>query len=418
VDVRPLLIQVGLIVSLVICLLGNIIYMAADASATNSLAVLVVSRFIVGFGGGSRSVCRANVAALTTVDQRLKYITILAAVVFLGYALTPGLGSLVARTDMEVGGVQFNKFTSPGAILVALNIVTLVAIVFVFDDSVSIVDCPEETSAQSDQRQQRSATTREPVVVGERAIAIGAVLFIFLNFTAKGTLAVFETVNIPLYFQVTHSDPASNDTVVEASNFQFYLGLLGLITYVSIDILRDKITAIQWVYIGFTTLLVGNVMLVIAPSSLTYWRLVIAETFVWSVGCPITTAVVVAAFSRLLGTRPQGFLMGLLGSAGSMARITLPLLPAALPSMTAVFGFNIAFCVLGMSCLLCYARIAFRSAAQAELERDLEKAPVKLTISDDSDSGRTTDSEDGLPEVTHRQRRMLGFALSTDSHNR
>uniref|UniRef100_K3X227 Major facilitator superfamily (MFS) profile domain-containing protein n=1 Tax=Globisporangium ultimum (strain ATCC 200006 / CBS 805.95 / DAOM BR144) TaxID=431595 RepID=K3X227_GLOUD len=76
------------LVSSGICLVGNLIYLLADAHVANSLWVLAVSRFMVGFGARNRSVCRANVAAMTTINQRLKYLTILATVVFLGYALT------------------------------------------------------------------------------------------------------------------------------------------------------------------------------------------------------------------------------------------------------------------------------------------------------------------------------------------
>ncbi|KAL0591819.1 hypothetical protein ABG067_000962 [Albugo candida] len=85
------------IISSVICLFGNVLYLLADEHVVNSKYLLAISRFIVGFGAGNRSVCRANVAAITTVSQRLKYLTILATVVFLGYALTPGFGSLRAK---------------------------------------------------------------------------------------------------------------------------------------------------------------------------------------------------------------------------------------------------------------------------------------------------------------------------------
>jgi MFS transporter, ceroid-lipofuscinosis neuronal protein 7 len=380
-------------VSSLVCLVGNAIYMLADASVTNSIAVLVVSRFLVGFGAGNRSVCRANVAALTTVDQRLRFLTILAAVVFLGYALTPGLGSLVAGTDFEIAGVYFNKYTSPGAILVALNLVTILAMAIVFDESITVDDGPKETPKRISGDIIDSPT--EAIALSDRAVKIGALVFIFLNFTARGVLSVFETVNIPLFLKVTNGDAKSLEAVVAASNFHFYLGLLGLVTYFSIDIFRNKMSDIQWVHLGFFTLLVGNIMLVVLPSEVTFVRLVVAETFVWSVGCPITTAVVVAAFSRLLGDRPQGTLMGLLGSAASVSRIVLPLLPAAMASMTDVFWFNIALCLVCVGSLICYQRFAFRVATVEDRDLDLEKATSEKVDATDSDSGHNTDSEDG-----------------------
>ncbi|KAI9998875.1 hypothetical protein PInf_003535 [Phytophthora infestans] len=102
------------LVSSGICLMGNVIYLIADQHVTGSLTALAASRFIVGFGAGNRSVCRADVASITTINQRLTYLTMLATVVFLGYALTPGLGSLVANTDTYVLGIHFNNSRRQG----------------------------------------------------------------------------------------------------------------------------------------------------------------------------------------------------------------------------------------------------------------------------------------------------------------
>jgi len=346
--------------------LGNVIYLLADQHVTDSLTVLAISRFLVGFGAGNRSVCRANVAALTTVNQRLKYLTILAAVVFLGYALTPGLGTVVANVDMYFLGMHLNKFTAPGMILVAFNVITIIAMLTIFDESITIHDGPAESPTVGAAHNPLYDSTHLP----DRIVKIGAGVFIFLNFNARGILSVFETVNIPLFLQVTGSDPASVDAVVTASNFQFYLGCLGLVTYFSIEFFRHRVTDVNWVQSGFLMLTVGNILLVVAPSSLTFTRLLVAELFVWSIGCPITTAVVVAAFSKLLGGRPQGTLMGLLGSAASISRIVLPLLPAAIPSLTPVFWINVVLCAVSMASLWWYARVVF--AAKEEMARDYE----------------------------------------------
>jgi len=66
-----------------ICFFGNLLYILADPHIFDSKLLLAFSRFIVGFGAGNRSVCRANVAHITKVSQRLSYIAILAMVVFL-----------------------------------------------------------------------------------------------------------------------------------------------------------------------------------------------------------------------------------------------------------------------------------------------------------------------------------------------
>lgn len=345
------------VVSSGICLLGNLIYLLADIHVADSLGALALSRFIVGFGAGNRSVCRADVAAMTTINQRLRYLTILATVVFLGYALTPGLGSLVADVDVLFCGVHFNKFTSPGMILMVFNLLTIFGMLTSYDSTVSIHDGPPDSPNSATSRNTLSDLTSLPGNV----VTIGAIVFIFLNFTARGILSVFETVNIPLFLRVTGSDPNSVAAVVDASNFQFYLGLLGLVSYFSIEYFRKSMTDVSWVQIGFLVLLTGNVLLVAMPVDLTFGRLALAELLVWSIGCPITTAVVVAAFSKILGGRPQGTLMGVLGSAGSVSRIIMPLLPAACPSLSPVFMINMALCTVSVALLWWYSKLVHRT---------------------------------------------------------
>ncbi|ETO64497.1 hypothetical protein F444_18032 [Phytophthora nicotianae P1976] len=367
------------LVSSTICLLGNIVYLLAEGSVTGSLLVLSASRFIVGFGAGNRSVCRADVAAMTTISQRLPYITILSTVEFLAYALTPGLGSLVANTDTYVLGIHMNQFTAPGAILVVLNIMSIIGMLFAYDASVKSVDGPEESGP----RTQASHAQTENYSLPDRIIYIGAAIYIFLNFNARGMLSVFETVNIPLFLQVTGKDPSTVDAVVEASNFQFYLGLLGLVTYFSIEYFRNSISDASWVQLGFVSLLAGNAVLVVVPATgLSLGLLAAAEMLVWSVGCPITTAVGVAAFSKLLGGRPQGTLMGLFGSAASVSRIILPLVPAALSALTPVFWINISLCVLSIVMLWWFNRL--ENETRMDLLRDTEKAyPPSVVVAKD-----------------------------------
>ncbi|CAI5721231.1 unnamed protein product [Peronospora destructor] len=216
--------------------------------------------------------------SISTINQRLIYLAMLATVVFFGYALTPGLGSPVANTDLYILAIYLNKFTSPGMILVVFNLSTVAGMMTLYDGSIQTRD----------------------------------VAFIFLNFNARGILSVFETVNIPLFLQVTGSDPESVDAVT----------------------FRHSLSDVNWVQLGFLMLLAGNLILVVMPVALSFPHLAVAEFLVWSVGCPITTAVVVAAFSKLLSGRPQGTPMGLLGSAASVSLTVLPLLPAAIPTLT------------------------------------------------------------------------------------
>ncbi|KAI9916170.1 hypothetical protein PsorP6_016728 [Peronosclerospora sorghi] len=169
-----------------------------------SLTALDASRFIVGLGGGNRCLCLADVASITTINQRLPYLTILVCVVYLGYALTPGLISLVANTDLVFYGLSLNKFTSPRMILVPLNVLTIFDILTIYDDSITKV-----------RGEDQSITTKlnKSTLLPNRIVHIGIGIFIFLNFNTRGIISVFETVNVPLFLKATKSDPTNVSVV-------------------------------------------------------------------------------------------------------------------------------------------------------------------------------------------------------------
>ncbi|CAH0480320.1 unnamed protein product [Peronospora belbahrii] len=377
------------LISTFICLIGNVIYLLADKHMASSLTALAASRFIVGFGGGNRSVCRADVASITTINQRLPYLTILVCVVFLGYALTPGLGSIVAETDLIFCGLHLNKFTSPGMILVLLNILTIFGILTIYDDSVTVQDGPKEEESEDGLT---SNTINDQTLLPDRIVNIGVCVFIFLNFNTRGILSVFETVNVPLFIKATGSDPDSVSAVVDASNFQFYLGLLGLLSYFAIEYFRHNIRDENWVHLGFATVLAGNLLLVIVPNGLSFTQLSIAEFLVWSVGCPISTTVVLAAFSKLLGGRPQGTLMGLLGSTACISRCILPLLPAIMPTLIPVFWINIVLCASSIALLGWYTGLVHRT--KQTMLADVENAYQKVAPSNEPRSPLGFDKAD------------------------
>ena len=83
-------------------------------------------------------------------------------------------------------------------------------------------------------------------------------------------------------------------------------------------------------------------------------RLIVGNLFFWSLGSPICSAVVVAAFSKILGSKPQGTLMGYMGTTSSIARIIFPLLPNILGGYSVVWLFNGLLCGIGAFSILYY----------------------------------------------------------------
>lgn len=344
-----------------LCLVGNLLYLIADVHVSASLRVLMLSRFIVGFGAGNRSVCRANVAKLTSLDARLPYLTTLAMVVFLGYALTPGLGTVVGHVNYVIPGVvHINAYTAPVLILMGINVMTILTIVLGFDESMTQDDAPQWSQAKDiiiidDISQTGKPRPKLGMIIPEAWVSWGVGVFLLLNVASRGLLSIFETINIPLFLDVTNASRDNvrllDDHTQAASDFQFQLGLVGLLSYVSITCFRKHISDLVWLLLGFSAMALGNLVL-LSTTTLSFVQLAMGETLVWSVGCPITTTVVVAAFSKMLGRRPQGTYMGLLGAAASVSRMVLPIFATLVSSFRPLFLINLGLCLISVVSLV------------------------------------------------------------------
>lgn len=74
---------------------------------------------------GTLSVARAAVAECTTVEERTRYLAILDAARFIGYAITPVLGVALAYVHVSSSGFVFDDVTSPGLLLAVVNVALL-----------------------------------------------------------------------------------------------------------------------------------------------------------------------------------------------------------------------------------------------------------------------------------------------------
>ncbi|RLO11289.1 hypothetical protein DYB28_005269 [Aphanomyces astaci] len=345
-------------VSLAISVVGNIMYLLADSHVANSKTLLVVSRFIVGVGAGNRSVCRADIARLTSMDQRLTYLTLLSTVVFLGYALTPGLGEVFVGVNFTlVGGISIHELNAPGLVMAAFDFLLAICMWRGYSE-VLHASIPPPSSMDTSSKNvvvhaptEGSNTTGDDVVDEElstRLFYFGVAVFVGLNIIGRGVLSIFETISVPLYLDVTRL--SGDQAVASASAFQFNMGLLGLLSYLAIMVCRRKVADSGWLLLGLAAMVVGNGLLFFLWP-LSFNAMALGIFFVWSVGSPLITTVSLAAFSKILGSRQQGTWMGILGSSASMSRIVLPLLPALFDTFAPLFVVSLIMAVVGMASL-------------------------------------------------------------------
>ena len=82
------------------------------------------------------------------------------------------------------------------------------------------------------------------------------------------------------------------------------------------------------------------------------------------IGYPIGHTAVIGWFSKAMKNKPQGFLLGIFGSAGSLARIVFPIMTGFIAtyfSADAVFGVLAALLGTTLAILVVH-RAAFREA--------------------------------------------------------
>lgn len=164
-----------------------------------------------------------------------------------------------------------------------------------------------------------------------------------LNVSTKGTISSFETLGISYaesHFQMVSSRAG---TIVASS------GLVGVFALLAMGHFSKYFTDVQLIYGGMGIMAFGIVSLAgfnetvedgIDDKHNPTWRYVAAIFLIYAIGYPIGHTAVIGMFSKIVGRRPQGMLLGWFSSAGSLARIFFPIISsyiARYSSMSALF---------------------------------------------------------------------------------
>jgi len=332
---------------LFVSILGNILYALGPVT---HIYALIASRIITGFSTGILSVVRAVVAEMTTTEQRTKFMALSSAVQFLGFAIVPGLGAALAQIDFSVGKVPVDQFTSPGYLLVIVNTVMLAIVVVFYPLPKSQVECQlKEIVAQIPKDVQVT-----PFENNRRLLIVGATTFIAFNLIGRGVLALLETVGAPVFLDAWGEQVDDVDPVQDTASMMLGLGLAGLVVYFLIDPLRRVLTEESLLAGSFCLIGGGSLFLIRWGGSVGLWRFIIGAGMIWSLGSPISQTLVISAFSKMLGGKPQGTMMGWIGSAGSIGRIVFPFLSGFL-------GNDLSFIISAVVCFLSAAAVVVYS---------------------------------------------------------
>lgn len=287
----------------------------------------------MGLGTGNFSVVRAYIAALTSAEDRTRYMGWSGAVQFVGFALMPLMSSLLYLAKFSVGPLEFNAFTLPGYLLVVVNLLLLPAVLWL---------------ERRELRSSGKSRSCSPADAGKSDAYHSLWLlllctYVGLNFVGRGVLALAEVLG-PVDFLTLWED--ANYTQADAGLFFAALGAVGLVFYLGADfITKHIISEEKFLVIGFASMILGLVTLLFQEVHFLVFAL--GSFWLWSVGSPVTQTLTLSLFSKALGDRPQGVWMACIASAGSVGRILFPILTGILPEPLVFIAGAIA-CLLSM----------------------------------------------------------------------
>ncbi|XP_071950914.1 major facilitator superfamily domain-containing protein 8-like [Antedon mediterranea] len=212
-------IKIAMIVSVLLTIIGNVIYAyaAVPSNVTTGVVMIIIGRFSVGLGAGDVALGRTYVSAATTMTERTKAVATLSAAIAVGYIAGPLLQTVFTKIGEEGvtwEAIQFtlNMYTTPvytSAFLGILNIILL---------ALRFKDCPLSFNESDDAEPGENKEANETVVEEENLldwVAVGATCFQFCVTTL--IFAAYDTIGTTFIMDMYGYEP---DTAV------LYQGLL------------------------------------------------------------------------------------------------------------------------------------------------------------------------------------------------
>ncbi|KAN0018662.1 hypothetical protein ACTFIU_008591 [Dictyostelium citrinum] len=333
------------IISILISVIGSIFYsICYKFHGFGFPTVMGIARFIVGFGAGNVSVCRAYATETATIENKTQIMGKMSGAQGAGFVLGPGIGFLLNFCNFSIGEMEVNKYTAPGYLSVLLAILNIVLVVVFFRDARDL----EKRNLKTTETATLLSINDDdgggkPKNMEQRLKPI--ILSIFLFMVVITIFAVFETVLTLMTLQYYNWGSTENYIILGTSGI-ISVGIFIAISSPIIKRFDDRKTAL----FGFTCLLIALVLLINynipigSRMTLPKWQFFIGSVFV-SVGYPIASSLVYAIFSKVLNpnSHTQGTKMGWLTAGGSLARMVGPLWSQEIWTATNQQGMELFF---------------------------------------------------------------------------
>nr|CDJ82595.1 Major facilitator superfamily MFS-1 domain containing protein [Haemonchus contortus] len=131
-----------------ICAIGNLLYALLPIIPSNSKFVMLLARFLTGFGAGTLGVLRSFIATASTRASRMRAVSLGTAGITTGLSIGPAIQICfvpLGNTGFFVGPFLFNMYTTAAYFMFAVNVVSVFLVHAVFvEDYVGIISDDEK----------------------------------------------------------------------------------------------------------------------------------------------------------------------------------------------------------------------------------------------------------------------------------
>ena len=306
-----------------IMLLGTLLY--TQVVNVGRPEFLILAQTVMGVGSGTLGVTRAFIAEVSPTRNRTTYMAWLTAVQYAGFTVTPIIGAAFYSffshegRGVEAGIFVLNAYTAPAYFMSFVCIVTLILMSIFFRGRNQMRNFPSRISRK---RLEANDLANTPTRIGLTVFDACIVGCMLLNVATKGSIAVFETLGISFAESHFELNSSSAGTIVGTC------GSLGVFALLFMGKLAKYFSDIQIIVGGMLVVVAGVLSLVGLEHEATNpsWRYLFSIVLIYSIGYPIGHTAVIGLFSKIVGRRPQGALLGFFASAGSAARMIFPIM--------------------------------------------------------------------------------------------
>ncbi|GMT10488.1 hypothetical protein PFISCL1PPCAC_1785, partial [Pristionchus fissidentatus] len=332
---------------LVFCIIGNLIYGILPTFTDGVKWIMLVARFIIGFGSGNYAVLRSYTASASVPRDRTRAIALATGSYVLGISFGPAIQMIFTPIDegFVVGGVvHFNMFTFPAYAMCIINLISLILLFTVFkEDYAGILSKSDRTGKEGEYF----------VLPKTDYIAVSVCIYMFFIQNCVSTM--METLSSPITMALYGFD--DQQTVVASGIAQAVASIIEIFNNALLAFTRlGKVNPRYILLVGLAGFSFYHICILPYPFFTT--PLVYVENTTDGLGCyyewcktvpqvpqpvywagyligigfgfPFLANPTGTLFSEVIGPRNQGNLQGIMALFGSIARIIAPIVSTAL----------------------------------------------------------------------------------------